>query len=469
MSTKEVKKINTGLKGEIEIPADKSISHRAVMFSSLAKGVSTIENFSKGADCLSTLGVFKSLGVEAEFKDEKTLIINSKNGISAPKNSEYVNLDCGNSGTTMRLMSGILAGQKFNSVLSGDASLSKRPMGRVIKPLELMGAKIEGSGGSSWAALQLGSSDKLNSTHSPIHPFTYSPKITAPLKITGTSLHGIDYVSELASAQVKSCILLAGLHANSKTSFTEPHVSRNHTELMLEYLDAKIEVKSQAARQLGSSAAKVIIEPSQLQAKTITIPGDISSAAFFIVAGLIVPNSEIILKNVGLNPTRTGILDVVKAMGVDIEILDKRLVSNEEVGDIRIKHCGLKGCIIEGEIIPRLIDELPVIAVLATQAEGTTVVKDAGDLRNKESDRIKAVVTELKKIGADIEETEDGFIIHGGKSLKGGAQVETYHDHRLAMSLYIAGLICENPIQINEFEWVNISFPEFEKLMQTLT
>lgn len=474
MSTKEVKKINTGLKGEVVIPADKSISHRAVMFSSLAKGVSSIENFSKGADCHSTLGVFKSLGVEAEFKDEKTLVINSKNGLCAPKTKDFVNLDCGNSGTTMRLMSGILAGQNFNSVLTGDASLSKRPMGRVIKPLELMGAKIEGSGESSWAAKQLGSSGDLNLdlnlSPSPVHPFTHSPKTTAPLKITGTRLHGIDYVSELASAQVKSCILLAGLHAEGKTSFTEPHISRNHTELMLEYLGAKIEVKSQAARQLSSSAAKVIIEHSQLQAKTITIPGDISSAAFFIVAGLIVPNSEIILKNVGLNPTRTGILDVVKMMGagVNVEILDKRLVSNEEVGDIRIKYCELKGCVIEGEIIPRLIDELPVIAVLATQAEGTTVVKDASDLRNKESDRIKAVVTELKKIGADIEETEDGFIINGKGKLKGGAQVETYHDHRLAMSLYVAGLVCENPILINEFEWVNISFPEFEGLMNNL-
>lgn len=429
---KTVSKSNI-LKGEVVIPSDKSISHRAVMFSSLAKGISTIENFSKGADCQSTLGVFKSLGVEAEFKDEKTLIINSKNGLCAPKTGEFVNLDCGNSGTTMRLMSGILAGQNFNSILTGDASLSKRPMGRVIKPLELMGAEI------------------------------ISTDNKAPLKIIGKNLKGIDYVSELASAQVKSCILLAGLHADGKTSFTEPHISRNHTELMLEYLGAKILCEGN----------KTTVEKSELQPKIITIAGDISSAAFFIVAGLIVPGSDIILKNVGLNQTRTGILDVVKNMGADIEILDKRLISNEEVGDIRIKHCELKGCVIEGEIIPRLIDELPVIAVLATQAEGTTAVKDAGDLRNKESDRIKAVVTELKKIGADIEETEDGFIINGKQSLKsglkGGAEVETYHDHRLAMSLYVAGLVCENPISINEFEWVNISFPEFEKLMQTLT
>ncbi|MEI8129036.1 MAG: 3-phosphoshikimate 1-carboxyvinyltransferase [bacterium] len=428
MSTKLVNKTNGKLKGEIIIPADKSISHRAVMFSSLAKGVSKIENFSQGADCLSTLGVFKSLGVNAEFQDEKTLIINAKNGIIIPRNA----LDCGNSGTTMRLMSGILAGQKFNSVLTGDESLSKRPMGRVIKPLELMGAKITSNEGR------------------------------APLNIFGQELMGIDYVSELASAQVKSCVLLAGLHANGTTSFTEPHLSRNHTELMLEYLGAKIPNFS------AISESKTIIEKSELTPKTITVAGDISSAAFFIVAGLIVPNSEIILKNVGLNPTRTGILEVVKNMGADIEILDKNIVSNELVGDLKIKYCELKGCTIEGDIIPRLIDELPVIAVLATQAQGTTIIKNAQDLRNKESDRIKAVVCELKKLGANIEETPDGFIIEGKTKLKGDVEVETYHDHRLAMSLYVAGLICENPISINGFEWVNISFPEFEKIFKKI-
>lgn len=417
------KKID-GLKGEITIPADKSISHRAVMFSGLAKGTTLIENFSKGADCISTLEVFKSLGIEAEFKDEKTLIIKSNGGIRAPKENLY----CGNSGTTIRLMSGILAGQNFNSTLTGDESLSKRPMKRVIEPLTLMGADIS------------------------------SNENKAPLKIIGKNLVGIDYISELASAQVKSCVLLAGLHAEGETSFTEPYLSRNHTELMLEYLGADIKVYNKT----------VSIKKSQLTSKTIKIAGDISSAAFFIVAGLIVPNSKIILKNVGLNPTRTGILDIVEKMGGLVEVLDKKIVSNEEVGDIRVKYSELKGCIIEGEIIPRLIDELPVIAVLATQAEGTTIVKDANDLRHKESDRIKAIVVELKKIGANIEETADGFIIEGKGKLKGGVEVETYHDHRLAMSLYVGGLICENPITINEFEWVNISFPEFEKLMSIL-
>lgn len=425
MSNLTVSKNIKGLKGAITIPADKSISHRAIMFSSLAKGVSTIENFSKGADCHSTLSVFKSLGVEAEFKDEKAVIINSSNGLKAPVSDLY----CGNSGTTMRLMSGILAGQSFDSVLTGDESLSKRPMARVIKPLELMGAKI------------------------------LSNENKAPLKIFGQSLKGIDYISELSSAQVKSCVLLAGLFADGKTSFTEPHVSRNHTELMLEYLGANICCKDN----------KTIIQRSQLMPKTISVVGDISSATFFIVAGLIVPNSDIIIKNVGLNPTRTGIIDVVQKMGGQVEILDKKIVSNEEVGDLRVKYSELKGCVIEGDIIPRLIDELPVIAVLATQAEGTTIIKDAQDLRNKESDRIKAVVTELKKIGANIEKTPDGFIIEGKTSLLGGVEVETYHDHRLAMSLYVAGLIAENPINIKEFEWVNISFPEFEGLMNNLS
>lgn len=423
MSEVKVEKNKTGLKGEIIIPADKSISHRAVMFSALAKGTSRIENFSLGADCRSTLSVFDALGIKHELKDDKTLKITS-NGLIAPKRKLY----CGNSGTTMRLISGILAGQNFDSVLTGDDSLSKRPMTRIIKPLTLMGAKIISAEGK------------------------------APLEIFGQNLVGIDYISELSSAQVKSCILLAGLHASDKTSFTEPHISRNHTELMLEYMGANIWTENN----------KTTIEKSELTPKNITVAGDISSAAFFIVAGLIVENSDIILKNVGLNPTRTGIIDVVQKMGGKIEILDKKTVSNEEVGDLRVKSSNLKACTIEGEIIPRLIDELPVIAVLATQAKGTTIIKDAQDLRNKESDRIKAIVTELKKIGANIEETEDGFIVQGKTKLQGGATVETYHDHRLAMSLYVAGLICENPVSINEFEWVNISFPEFEKLMNSL-
>ena len=421
---KIVYKSEKGLKGSVTIPSDKSISHRAIMFTSLAKGKSIIKNFSKGQDPLSSLKVCKALGIDAEFSNEE-LIVKSKGILSAPQTQ----LDCGNSGTTMRLMSGILAGQKFNSTLIGDESLSKRPMKRVIEPLALMGAKIE------------------------------SNEFKAPLKIYGQNLQPINYVSKLASAQVKSCILLAGLNIDGQTSFTEAYVSRNHTEIMLKYMGANISVNN----------TTVTIEKSDLEPKTIEICGDISSAAYFIVAGLIVPNSKIILKNVGLNPTRTGILEVAEKMDGNVEILDKKNISGEDIGDIQISYSDLKACTIEGEIIPRLIDELPVIAVLATQAKGTTIIKDAQDLRNKESDRIKAVVTELKKIGADIEETPDGFIINGKTNLKGDTEVETYHDHRLAMSLYVAGLICDKPIAINGFEWVDISFPEFDRLFNSLS
>lgn len=421
---KIVNKKTNGLNGEVVIPSDKSISHRAVMFSSLAKGTSIIKNFSKGQDPLSSLSVCKSLGISADFIDENTLKIISYGKLKAPK----TNLDCGNSGTTMRLMSGILAGQNFQSVLTGDESLSKRPMKRIIEPLTLMGANIE------------------------------SEDYKSPLKISGNTLHSIDYNSKLASAQVKSCVLLAGLNAEGKTSFTEPYVSRDHTERMLKYMGANINVINNT----------VSVEKSELEAKQIEICGDISSAAYFIVAALIVPNSKIILKNVGLNPTRTGIIEAVEKMGANIKILNKKIVSGEEVGDIEVSASDLEGCIIEGDIIPRLIDELPVIAVLATQAEGETVVKNAQDLRNKESDRIKTIVHELQKLGADIQETDDGFIVYGKKALKGGAEVETYHDHRLAMSLYVAGLICQKNISINGFEWVNISFPEFDNIFNSL-
>lgn len=424
MTDIKVSKNQNGLRGCVEIPADKSISHRAVMFSSLAKGKSLIKNFSSGADPHSTLEVFSRLGIRHEFLDEKTLEIFSDGKLQLPLQA----LDCGNSGTTMRLMTGILAGQNFDCTLIGDTSLSKRPMKRVIEPVSLMGGCVEAVDGH------------------------------APLKIWGRELNGIDYVSKIASAQVKSCVLLAGLFADGITSVTEPYVSRNHTELMLKYLGADLTVEGK----------KVSVKRSDLTAKEIDICGDISSAAFFIVAGLSVPNSDIILKNVGLNPTRTGILDVVRAMGGDIEILDARESAGEPVGDLRVKYSDLRACQICGEIIPRLIDELPVIAVLASQAAGQTVVKDAGDLRNKESDRISALVCELKKIGIDIEETSDGFIVNGKAKITGGAEVETYHDHRLAMSLYVAGLVAEKEILVKDFEWVDISFPEFLGLFASL-
>ena len=416
---KTVKKLEQGLRGSITIPSDKSISHRAVMFSSIAKGECIIRNFSSGADCHSTLNLFKQLGVDIQFLDIKS---------TGELKKSQTPLDNGNSGTTMRLVSGILAGQKFDSVMIGDTSLSKRPMKRIIEPLTLMGADITSVDG-----------------HAPL--------------IKGRPLQGITYHSKLASAQVKSCLLLAGLNADGETTFIEPYTSRDHTERLLEYLDADILI----------NGTNVTVRPSQLTAKDIDVVGDISSAAFFIVAGLIVKGSDFVIKNVGVNHTRSGIIDIVSRMGGCVEIMNEHIIAGEPCADIRVQYTGtLNGCVIEGEDIPRLIDELPVIAVLASQAEGETIVRNAGDLRNKESDRIKCLVNELTKIGVNIEETQDGFIVRGKKELSGGAELESYHDHRLAMSFYIAGLVCKNEIAINGFEWTNISFPEFEELMDNL-
>lgn len=421
---KEVTKDFHQLKGEITIPADKSISHRAIMLASLAKGKSTIHNFSDGQDPRSTLNIFKNLGVEIDIIQNSSLTINSKAKLLPPNTA----LDCENSGTTMRILSGILARQKFTSRLIGDQSLSKRPMKRIIEPLTLMGADIESKNGK------------------------------APIIIHGKKLNSINYNSPIASAQVKSCILLAGLGTDGKTTFTEPYISRNHTEIMLKHMGAKIETKENS----------VTVEKSELTPIDITICGDISSAAYFIAAALIIPNSDVILKNIGLNPTRTGILEILNKMGANIEILDKRKICEEEVGDIRIKYSQLKACKISGEIIPRLIDEIPILAVIATQAQGETIITDAAELRNKESDRISTVVNELKTLGADIEETPDGMIIRGKTDLIGGCEVKTFHDHRLAMCLYVAGLICKKEISIKNFQWVKISFPTFEKLFEDL-
>ena len=413
------------LNGEIEIPADKSITHRAFMFSSLTKGKVKVSNFSKGADCMSTLKIIQDLGCKVEILNEKEVLVDATNALKEPMSA----LDCGNSGTTTRLMMGILAVQNFNTKMHGDQSLSKRPMKRVIAPLEEMGAEF-------------------------IHN-----EYKLPLEVKGTALKGINYNSPLASAQVKSCILLAGLNADNETSFTEPYKSRNHTELMFEYMGANIKV----------DGTKVTVKKSQLKPVDITVCGDISSAAFFMVAALIIPNSDIIIKNVGINETRAGIIEVLKAMNGDIELLNERTVSNEKVADIRVKYSNLKATTIQGEIIPRLIDEIPVIAVAATQAEGTTIIKDAQDLRNKEADRITAVKVELQKLGANIEETPDGLIIQGKTELTGDCEIECYHDHRIAMSAYVAGLICKKPIKINEFQWVDISFPEFLNLISGLS
>ena len=419
-----VKKNFKSLNGEIIVPPDKSLSHRAILFSSLASGKSVIKNFSSGKDPHSSLDVCRSLGVNFDIKDDR-IVVNSSGKLAAPDKDLY----CGNSGTTMRLMAGILSGQSFLSVLCGDESLSSRPMKRIIEPLKLMGADIK------------------------------SDNNRAPLEIKGSHLFGVTYNSAISSAQVKSCVLLAGLHAEGETVFSEPYLSRNHTEIMLKNMGADI----------FSNGSTVHIKKSKLSPIEIEISGDISSAAYFIVAGLIVPNSQIVLKNVNINPTRTGILDVVKLMNGNIEILDQREVCSEPVADIKVSYSqNLRSCTISGDLIPKLIDEIPVISLLATQCDGQTIISDAQDLRNKESDRISSTVSELKKLGADIEETPDGMVINGKSFLSGGIIVDSYRDHRLAMTLYVAGLISQKEISIKDFEWVNISFPEFERLFENL-
>lgn len=419
--TKNAKK----LRGSIIIPPDKSISHRAAMFAALTKGVVNIKNFSKGADCHSTLKIVQQLGCEVKFHTDMDLTINAKNALHKPSSD----LDCGNSGTTMRMMSGILAGQPFDCTLFGDVSLSKRPMKRVILPLTEMGAKFRHN------------------------------DYKAPLKIIGGKLHAITYNSPLASAQVKSAVLLAGMFADGITTVNEPYQSRNHTELMLKYLEADI---------VENSLTSTSVRPCILTPKDMEVCGDISSAAFFMVAAAIVKNSKVTIENVGINYTRSGIIDVFKKMGANIELLNERVVSGEPVADVKVSYSDLKAVTIEGADIPRLIDEIPVIAVLATQAEGTTVIKDASDLRNKESDRISTIVSQLKSIGADIEERPDGMVINGKTPLKGGIEIDTHHDHRTAMSFYVAGLITEQPLLIKDFEWVNTSFPEFLSLMEKI-
>ena len=408
----------TSLKGTVTIPGDKSISHRAVMFGSLAKGTTEITGFLQGADCLSTISCFSKMGINITNTGEK-VIVNGKGlrGLSAPIDI----LDVGNSGTTTRLISGILAGQNFTSVLDGDASLRTRPMKRIITPLTEMGAKINSNNGC------------------------------APLEIIGSPLKGIDYVSPVASAQIKSCVLLAGLYAENPTSVTEPSLSRNHTELMLKAFGADISTEGFTSQ---------VLPATELFGQQVHVPGDISSAAYFIAAGLIAPNSEILIKNVGLNPTRDGIIKVCRAMGGDITVCDERVQGGEPVGDLLVRSSSLHGTTVSGDIIPTLIDELPIIAVLAAYAEGRTVIADAAELKVKECNRIDAMVTNLSKMGVDITGTDDGMIIEGGKALH-GAELDTYMDHRIAMSFAIASLNAEGTTSIKDAEIVNVSYPGF--------
>ncbi len=422
----EIKKIRN-LRGELQVPGDKSISHRAVMFGSLASGTTKISHFLNGADCLSTISCFREMGIAIE-QNKDSVLVHGKglHGLSAPSSI----LDVGNSGTTTRLISGILAGQNFSSELNGDASIQSRPMKRIMTPLMAMGADITSLKGNS----------------------------CAPLRICGKPLHAIHYDSPVASAQVKSCVLLAGLYADGITSVTEPVLSRNHTEIMLNYFGASV-------TSHGTTAS---ISPNPLlMAREIFVPGDISSAAYFIAAGLLAPNSEILLKNVGINPTRDGLLRICQAMGADITLLNPSM-EGEPTADLLIRTSSLHGTTVGGDIIPTLIDEIPMIAVMAAFAEGTTVIKDAAELKVKESDRIAVMVENLKRMGADIEATDDGMIIHGGKPLH-GAVIDSYADHRIAMSFAVAGAVCDGSLSIRGAECVNISYPEFYQDLYSLS
>lgn len=425
---KKLSKVNN-LSGTIEIPGDKSISHRAVMFGAIANGKTEITNFLMGADCLSTVSCFRKMGVKIDIQEGQVTV--EGNGFAGLKEPSDL-LDVGNSGTTTRLMMGILAGSPFHSCIIGDESIAKRPMSRVTNPLRMMGAKIDGREDGQYT----------------------------PLSIRGGSLQAITYNSPVASAQVKSAILLAGLNTkNEETKVTEPHKSRDHTERMLRAFGVEVKEDENSAAVVGGQS---------LQATNIFVPGDISSAAFFLVAGAIVPNSEILLKNVGINPTRTGILDVLEKMGATIEITPINEHTFEPIADILIKTSSLKGTTISGDLIPKLIDEIPVIALLATQAEGETIIKDASELKVKETNRIDTVVGELKKLGAQIEATDDGMIINGKSNLTGKATVSSHGDHRIGMMLAIASLIIEEPIQIENVDAIDVSYPNFFEHLDSL-
>lgn len=417
----------TSLKGTVTVPGDKSISHRSVMFGALAEGTTRVTNFLQGADCLSTINCFQKLGIRIE-NQENELLIHGKglHGLNAPTET----LDTGNSGTTTRLICGILAGQTFTSELNGDPSIRNRPMKRIMEPLSQMGARIE----------------------------SLQDNGCAPLRIQGTSLHGIHYISEVASAQVKSCILLAGLYADGPTSVTEPNLSRNHSELMLRHFGASL--KSEG------TTATIFPEP-KLYAQEIQVPGDISSAAYFITAGLMVPGSEILIKHVGVNPTRDGILKVCKEMGADLTLLNENHGNGEPTADILVRYSSLKGITIGGSVIPALIDELPVIAVLACFAEGTTIIRDAQELKVKESNRIDVMVRNLSAMGAHITATEDGMIIEGGYPLH-GAVIDSRLDHRIAMSFAVAALAADGETKITDADCVRISYPAFYEDLKKL-
>jgi 3-phosphoshikimate 1-carboxyvinyltransferase len=417
------------LRGTVTVPGDKSITHRALILGALAHGHTQITGYSRGEDCLNTLGVIRGLGIDVQEIPEG-LDVTGKGlwGLTEPANV----LDCGNSGTGLRLLAGVLAGQRFFSVLTGDASLRSRPMGRVVKPLRKMGATITGRRGGD----------------------------LAPIAIQGGALQSVVYESPVASAQIKSCVLLAGLFVDGTTTIKEPMKSRDHSERMLTYLGIPVRV----------DGCTVQIDGQQpFDGKPITVPGDISAAAFFLVAASIVPDSEVLLTGIGLNPERTGILDALSAMGADIAILNTREESGEPVGDLRVRATRLTGTTIEPELIPKTIDELPILCVAAALADGETRITGAQELRVKETDRIHAMAIELARIGVVVEEQPDGLVIQGGSTLR-GALCQSYGDHRVVMSLAIAGLVAKEPVVIEDVDCVETSFPGFHsKLLDLLT
>lgn len=429
MSETILKPFNGSLSGNLNVPGDKSISHRSVILGSLAKGSTKVTNFLDGEDCIRTVDAFRQMGVNIQ-REGTNLLIESNGADSFVEPSQPLNF--GNSGTGIRLMLGILAGLPLFTTSYGDESLSKRPMDRVVNPLRQMGANINGRNDGS----------------------------LLPLSVKGSKLHGIDYKLPVKSAQVKSAVLLAGLLADGETRVTETVLTRNHTENMLQAFGADIHTDGNTT----TITSKNLLNPTDVH-----VPGDISSAAFFLVAGAIVPGSKLVMKNVGLNQTRTGIIDVLKQMGAKLKVENEKVISGEKLGDITIAYSSLTGIVIEGEIIPRLIDEIPIIALLATQAEGETIVKDAEELRVKETDRITAVVDALKQLGADITPTEDGMIIKGKSNLPGGGKIATRNDHRIAMMGAIASLITANDVIMDDISCIATSYPGFFKDLESLT
>ena len=419
------------LRGTLTVSGDKSISHRAVMLGSLATGTTEIEGFLPGEDCLSTIRCFRSMGVHIEQNGSSVKVFGrGLRELTAPAGI----LDCGNSGTTTRLLSGVLAAQHFNSVLSGDASIQRRPMKRIMIPLRAMGADITSVSGND----------------------------CAPLSVHGKQLYGVHFNSPIASAQVKSAVLLAGLYASGQTTVTEPALSRDHTERMLRSFGAKVLTGNFEGRP-----SVTVIETQNLYGTEISVPGDISSAAFFLVGASIVPGSEVVLRNVGINPTRDGVISALRAMGAKIEVLEVRNENSEPAADLLVRYAPLHGTEIGGALIPRLIDELPVLAAAAAVAEGRTVIRDAAELKVKESNRIRTMAEGLSRLGATVRETEDGLIIDGGASLRGGA-VESYSDHRIAMSFAILSLVTDGKVHISDPDCVNISAPSFYEDLRSL-